>query len=250
VVLLKEEDDAQVPVSVVIPACNAQKYIADALESVLGQSRLPREIVVVDDGSCDATPSIVSSFRARGVQLIQQENAGPASARNAGIAGTSAKWIAFLDADDIWTTEAIETHLASASANPMAALVWGLTELKLEDDGELPAEDWHGLPQWGMCLSSMMIRRSAFASVGTFAVDMRYGEDLDLLIRLKEKGHAFAKHDHIVSYRRLHGTNLTRRKELVDRAVLVAVQKAFERRRRRQMADPAPSDEIVTRSQE
>ncbi|MHC5190567.1 MAG: glycosyltransferase family 2 protein, partial [Planctomycetota bacterium] len=82
-------------ISVVIPAYNAEKHIARAIDSVLAQTRPADEIIVVDDGSTDATAEVVRSYGEK-VIFIQQENAGVSVARNAGIEAASGDWIAFL----------------------------------------------------------------------------------------------------------------------------------------------------------
>ena len=81
-------------VSVVIPAYNAGKYIARAIDSVLAQTRQPDEIIVVDDGSTDDTAQIVAGFGSK-VQLIRQDNAGAGVACNTGIEAATGEWIAF-----------------------------------------------------------------------------------------------------------------------------------------------------------
>lgn len=89
-------------VSVVMPCYNAEKYIAQAIESVLAQSRRDIELIIVDDGSTDAPLVVIKKYRGGQVSLIQQENQGAASARNRGILTAQGKYLAFLDADDFW----------------------------------------------------------------------------------------------------------------------------------------------------
>jgi glycosyltransferase involved in cell wall biosynthesis len=94
-------------VSVVIPAYNAQQYIARAIRSVLAQTFAPTEIIVVDDGSTDKTADVVKSF-GPAVRYLHQANAGAAAARNHGINAATCEWVAFLDADDEWLPEKLE----------------------------------------------------------------------------------------------------------------------------------------------
>jgi glycosyltransferase involved in cell wall biosynthesis len=100
-------------VSVIIPAYNAAKFIAETLESVLSQTYQHIEVVVVDDGSKDETPTIVRQFAARDVRvrLIQQANAGVAVARNCAIQNSHGEFIAPIDADDIWYLQKIEKQV-------------------------------------------------------------------------------------------------------------------------------------------
>jgi glycosyltransferase involved in cell wall biosynthesis len=97
----------QLDVSVVIPCFNAGSYLAETLRSVLGQTFMPREILVVDDGSTDDSAQIASSFGGP-VRVLQQKNQGESVARNVGIDAASGKWVAFLDADDIWEPTKLE----------------------------------------------------------------------------------------------------------------------------------------------
>lgn len=93
-------------VTVVIPAYNAERFLRRALESVVRQSHPPSEVIVVDDGSVDATPTIAREFG--GVRLMRQQNSERGAARNAGIRAANARYVALLDADDEWTTDHLE----------------------------------------------------------------------------------------------------------------------------------------------
>src|ERR1700759_2288858 len=89
-------------VSVVIPAYNAQDFIAETLESALNQSFRAFEIIVVDDGSCDSTHAIVAEYCDRGITLLSQPNAGIGAARNRALSVARSELIALLDSDDLW----------------------------------------------------------------------------------------------------------------------------------------------------
>jgi len=103
-------------VSVIVPTYNARKYIAEALRSVLGQSLPPVEILVVDDGSTDGTESVIQAFSDSRIRYLRQENRGVSSARNFGMREASGDLIAFLDADDRWRPEMLETQVALVNA--------------------------------------------------------------------------------------------------------------------------------------
>jgi glycosyltransferase involved in cell wall biosynthesis len=103
------------PVTVVIPAYNAAAYLAATLQSVLCQTKVPHEVIVVDDGSTDDTAAIAGSLGAR---VISIRNGGVANARNVGIRAASTAWIAFLDADDIWRPERLEAQWRALAAAP------------------------------------------------------------------------------------------------------------------------------------
>ncbi|MBA4040224.1 MAG: glycosyltransferase family 2 protein [Sphingobium sp.] len=114
-------------VTTIIPAFNASRTIAETIGSALAQTHAEHEIVVVDDGSTDATRAIVSAIAQRhpNICIVGQENRGLASARNAGIAAARGDYIAPLDADDLWHPEKLARQLAAIDARPSAALAYG-----------------------------------------------------------------------------------------------------------------------------
>lgn len=119
-------------ISVVIPAFNAEETIERALDSVLGQSYMDLEVIVVDDGSRDGTADIVQ-FHARRdprVRLLQHEHSGPSSARNVGIDAASGEWLAFLDADDEYVPRAFETVLDEISARDIGLVIFGINTIR------------------------------------------------------------------------------------------------------------------------
>ena len=112
-------------VSVVIPSYNRAHCLRETVNSVLSQTVTPFEVIVVDDGSTDATPSLTSLFT-EPVRTIRKRNGGAASARNTGIAAARGDVIAFLDADDLWQPQKLEVQLAALAARPRAG--WCITD--------------------------------------------------------------------------------------------------------------------------
>lgn len=109
------------PVSVVIPAYNAERFIGEALESVRAQTVRPSEVIVVDDGSTDATARIAAEWGAR---VIRQPNGRAAAARNTGISASASEWVAFLDADDLWTADKLEAQCEVVRTQPQVGFVF------------------------------------------------------------------------------------------------------------------------------
>ncbi len=105
-------------ISVVIPAYNAQSHLGSAVQSVLDQQLSPSEVIIVNDGSEDNTSAIAHSFDHPAVRVIDQSNAGPGAARNAGMLSSTARWIAFLDADDQWQPDFLSHAISSLQAYP------------------------------------------------------------------------------------------------------------------------------------
>ncbi|MBC5810545.1 MAG: glycosyltransferase family 2 protein [Candidatus Eremiobacteraeota bacterium] len=117
------------PISVVVPAYNAEAFIGTTLASVLAQTRLPAEIIVVDDGSTDRTGEIAGALGAR---VVRQPNRGPAGARNGGLAAATQPWIAFIDADDVWFPRKLELQWAAKDLAPQASLIFSDYEILTE----------------------------------------------------------------------------------------------------------------------
>jgi len=199
--------DTQPLVSVIIAAYNTAGYIGETLESVLrGQDWSRYEVIVVDDGSSDDTADVVKSFD--DVHYIWQENAGPGAARNTGIASARGELIAVSDSDD-----------------PVAPGRLGLQARYLIDhpqiDAVLGRQEWLNAPDWlardavygdlaGVPVGgSAMFRRDALIAVGGYDPSFRTGEDTDLLIRMREQGHAYVVLPEVVLYRRFREDSLT-----------------------------------------
>jgi glycosyltransferase involved in cell wall biosynthesis len=124
-------------VSVVIPLYNKGPYILRALSSVARQSCQDWEVIVVNDGSTDNSGALAESFRDPRVRVIHQTNAGPGAARNHGIAETKTPLVAFLDADDEWLPEYLETAVRAFSANPALGC---LTQGFFDEPGMRPSQ--------------------------------------------------------------------------------------------------------------
>lgn len=111
------------PISVVIPLYNKAAYVARAVTSVLSQTRVPREVIVVDDGSTDDGARIVDGLGSSIVRTVRQPNQGPGVARNTGLLHASGDWVALLDADDVWLPNHLEEIAQLIATYPDAALV-------------------------------------------------------------------------------------------------------------------------------
>ncbi len=121
--------------SVIIPAYNAEKYLAQTIESVFSQTDQSYEVIVVDDGSTDRTLQILRSFEPR-IKVLSKPNGGPASARNAAIKNSSGDYLAFLDSDDLWMPGKLEKQAAFLEKNPKIGLLFGEALMFSEEKGE------------------------------------------------------------------------------------------------------------------
>ncbi len=123
-------------VSAIIPVHNGERFLGDAIRSVLDQTYDAVECVVVDDGSTDRSASVAASFGER-VRVLRKPHGGVASARNAGVAATSGPLVAFLDADDIWLPEKLERQVRCWQASPQAGMVYTGFAVANGDGGRL-----------------------------------------------------------------------------------------------------------------
>jgi glycosyltransferase involved in cell wall biosynthesis len=179
--------------SVIIPVFNGEAYVGNAIASALSQTERDIEVIVVDDGSTDATGDVVRAFSDPRLQLIKQRNAGPSAARNRGITASSGEWVGFLDADDSWRPEKVAAHLKRADEVPEAGLTYSSVVVR-DRDGALvqilqaDVEGWmlerllFGNIIWGGG-SSTLVRRDVFERVGCFDPEIKYGEDWEMWLR-------------------------------------------------------------------
>jgi glycosyltransferase involved in cell wall biosynthesis len=221
---------ATVTVSVIVPVYNREALLADALTSILRQTRIPDQIIVVDDGSTDGSAAIARQFGDR-VELVRQSNQGVGAARNQGLKQASGAIIAFLDSDDLWRPDAMAEQIAQLARNPEAGVAWGLSELGAIGDGEVAMGAWREGAKRLLQLGSMAFRRELFHTVGGFSPELRSGEDIDLVMRLNERGVAMIQHDAVIQLIRRHGANLTEDAIHSRRALLAVARRASQRRK-------------------
>jgi len=182
-------------ISVVIPLYNKNNAILHALNSVLAQSILPVEIIIVNDGSTDGSELVVATLKHPLVKLVNQLNQGVSSARNRGIEEAKSEWVAFLDADDVWLPEFLETITILIEKYPDCSMVAtsyflqdsagnrsGMHLKKILFDGEegiltnyfQVASNSHP----PIHSSAVAIKREALITIGGFPQGVRSGEDL------------------------------------------------------------------------
>lgn len=203
-------------VAVVIPAYNAGPFLAQALSSLEQQTLPPDEVVVVDDGSTDDTVAVAE---AHGANVVRQRQRGPGAARNSGIAATTAPWIAFLDADDLFLPDKLERQVAHARAHGLSAVCCDAFVLRDGRDAgrknarkRVPAElSFARLIQSNPVIcSSVLVEREAVAQAGGFDEDPQLiaTEDFDLWLRLA-KVQPLGYLDEPLCRYRVHGSSLS-----------------------------------------
>ncbi len=225
-------------VSVVIPVYNGERFLAAAIESALEQTYRPLEVIVVDDGSTDRSATVARSFA--GVEVIDQEHAGPGAARNRGIAAASGEFLAFLDADDLMPPDKLELQVGYLREHPEVGCVLGHQELLLEPGIERPvwAEVAPALARarpdiaqrGGVPLISMVVRASLFEQIGGFDTSYVHGEDADCLLRAGQLAGVVTL-DSVVLRRRVHSGNLSHDVEALRRGTFRVLRDHMRRLR-------------------
>jgi glycosyltransferase involved in cell wall biosynthesis len=213
-------------ISVVMPAYNSAAHIEEALASARLQTFPPCETIVVDDGSSDETAALAA---AAGARVLTQENAGPAAARNAGIRAACGDWIAFLDADDIWSATKLERQIQAPQQAPQVGFIFcdfttfdergthrrtGFEELgRVREVTRTPLA-----PSLWLCekeslgdgflhamfilTSTVLVRRELLIGDDLFDIRMRCAEDYELFMRLIVRTSVAFADEPLVSYRR------------------------------------------------
>lgn len=217
--------------SVVIPAYNASETLAETLDSVLGQSITPAEVIVIDDGSTDETARMVSSYPAP-VRLVSQSNHGCGHATSTGIELSEHPIIAGLDADDIWLPHKMQRQLDYLATHPETSIVcsqWRLFQHNNPDRENGPVKDGYGR-------STLVIRREVYEQIGKI-VDPpgNRGELIDWLARCRDAGLSIDLIPEVLSLRRIIAGSLSYgRNQELDRGYLDVARRAILRKKLKQ----------------
>jgi glycosyltransferase involved in cell wall biosynthesis len=219
-------------VSVVVPVFNGERHLAAALESALGQTYEPLEVIVVDDGSTDGTGDLARRYP---VRYVRQDNQGTGAARNTGLAEARGSLVGHLDADDLWEPDKTRLQVAALAADPELDAVSGhVLEFHSPD---LPEAARRRLrpprgPMPGQVIQAMTIRREAHARVGLFETHWTIGQDMSWFMRAREAGFRFSVLPDLVLRRRLHAASKGVTLGEHARQRLLIVKAALDRRRR------------------
>jgi glycosyltransferase involved in cell wall biosynthesis len=241
-------------VSVVLATYNYGRYLAGALDSVLGQTFNDLEVIVIDDGSTDETQQVVKPYLSNPrVRYFTTDHCGQPAAKNAGIRLTRAPLIAFLDADDLWLPTKLEKQVALFSKNPNLGVVYSRRFL-IDEHGRQLHLTQPALPrgqvldamfrQNFICFSSAVVRRSVLEDVGLFDTDLALAIDYDLWLRIAQRYPFDYVDEPLVKYRTGHASLSRRTEERLKTAARIMARFLSEHGGRRNLS-PA----IVRRSQ-
>jgi glycosyltransferase involved in cell wall biosynthesis len=203
-------------ISVVIPCYNQASFLPDAIDSVLKQTYLPSEVIVVDDGSTQDIKQIVDAYPY--IRYLRQSNQGLSAARNTGLRQVKGEYLVFLDADDRLLPEAFETALRYFEAHPDCVFVSGRVREIATDGSLLPTPD-HPLIELEhyyillkycyICTAgAVMFKRDIFDAVGPYNSGLMATGDWDLYLRITKK-YAVHNYDDLIAEYRRHGEQMT-----------------------------------------
>jgi glycosyltransferase involved in cell wall biosynthesis len=206
--------------SIVIPVYNIERYVAAAIASALAQTLREIEVVVIDDGSTDATASVAETFKDPRVRIERKSNGGLSSARNAGIAIARGRYIGFLDGDDMWRPAKAERQIAVMEADPTIGLTYSYSAYVEED----------GTPTGRILFSTLtrpsieqmvrrnhvgngstpIVRASCFRTAGVFDESLRICGDWEMWVRLlRDSGAAARLVPEVLTFYRMVPTSLS-----------------------------------------
>ncbi len=210
-------------VSVIVPCYNGERFLPEAIESVLRQTHPALEIVVVDDGSTDGSRAIMEAYGDR-VRIVGQANSGLPAARNAGILASRGQYLAFLDADDYWRDHFLKLMTDALDRSGAGIAYCGWQNVGLPGGRGMPfvPPDYEGMPdrlQWlfrSPCwpVHAALVRRETVESVGGFDVKWRSCEDFAFWLRTATRTRLVLVPE-VLAFYRYHGDQMIRKRDLI-----------------------------------
>jgi len=235
----------KVKVSVTIPAYNAERYIAESIESVLAQDYPYFEVVIIDDGSTDRTPEIIKKYaKDKRVRIYRQKNKGLGATRNRLIRLAQGKYLSPHDADDIMLAGKLKIQAQYLDKHPKTGLVYGKAGFIDENGKRIKSRDMKKIignfygkdfkKGWDLLFStvpfpSIMVRKKLLFKVGGYVPTLKHSIDIDILLKLAEITKFHFMNRYFFKYRR-HKNNLSRDKKTMDRETMMVKKKAIIRR--------------------
>lgn len=232
------------PVSVIMPAFNAARFIDAAIASLLREHEtVDLDIIVIDDASTDDTRTIVEHFARefREIRLLQNPRKGIAAARNTGLDNVRAdsRYIAFLDSDDVSFPGRLARQRSVLEGNPDIDVLYGRVQMFSEFDADAlaPKKGSRTKIIRGPYLQSAMFRPQLIEKVGRFDETFRQGCDTDYVLRVVEQGATLVLDDEIAAFYRRHDANVTLNTSEMQREFMLASLKWAARNRLKKRGD-------------
>lgn len=219
-------------VSVIIPVFNGEKYIAEAIESVLNQTYQNYEIIFIDGNSTDKTPIIAQSYPQ--IRYFLQNSQGITNGYNEGIDEAKAELITFLSCDDIWTHDKLKIQVNYMIDNPEIQYSVGKVKLFLEE-GNLPPSGFKTEllegDHIGIIPETLMVRKNVFQQVGKFNPEFTVAFDTDWFARCQDAKIPMTIIDKVVLYKRIHNNNVSLNNRNFDQYLLKILRESIHRKR-------------------
>ncbi|KQC06121.1 MAG: hypothetical protein APR62_08415 [Smithella sp. SDB] len=221
-------------ISVIMVVKNGESYLAQAIESVLVQSIVPREILLIDGNSKDATPEIASRYP--NVTYFLQPGNGLANARNYGISLASGEWILFLDCDDYWAPDKLPLQMEFHRSNSLYEFSIGRVKFFLESGAVLrPGFQAHFFESGtvGYTPGTLCVRHSAFERVGLFDESLDIACDADWFARIKDNDEKVGILENILLHKRIHSNNLSGKIQQNRHELMIVLNRSLKRKRQK-----------------
>lgn len=225
-------------VSVIIAVKNGERFLAQAINSVLEQTYRSFEIIVVDGQSVDNTAEIAKSFET--VRYIYQVNQGIANAYNIGIEAAREEFIAFLSHDDLWTPDKLSTQVNYMLNHPEIQYTIARVKFFLEPGYSIPPgfrEELLENDHIGCIMETLVARQALFDVIGRFDPSLTISEDIDWFARANDNDIPMAIIPKVLLFKRVHDTNLSLNTPAGHRYLLKALKKSIDRKRSRRCAE-------------
>ncbi len=219
-------------ITAIIVVRNGERFLADALQSIVRQTRPPDEVLLIDGQSTDRTAEIARSFP--GVRYLLQEDLGIANARNLAIAAATGEFIAFLDADDYWTTDKLAVQMAHMLEHP--TLMYTTTWLTHFYDADCPPRPGYRPESFeqgieGRFPGTMLARRAVFEQVGPFNPAFSLAFEVDWFARAQDAGIPSAVIETVLLRKRIHAQNTSMQRERYRQEWFAVMRQSLLRKR-------------------
>jgi glycosyltransferase involved in cell wall biosynthesis len=224
-------------ISVIVPAYNVERTILETIKSVQQQTFSDFELIVINDGSTDRTLELLNTVTDPRLKVFSYTNGGLPTARNRGISHATGEFIAFLDADDLWTPDKLELQLAALQQHPEAGVAYSWTYFKDEQGVHSYADEsnrFEGNVYADLLVknflhngSNPLIRKQAIESVGEFDPTLKSCEDWEFYLRLAAKWPFLLVPKPQILYRQSSGS-MSSKVEVMEKYLLLVIERAFE----------------------
>jgi len=227
---------SEIEFTVIMPVLNRADLLVESLDAVFAQTRPARQVLVIDGGSTDSTPSVACRYP--GVEFLVRPGSSVPVAHNVGFAAAEGSVIAFASSDDVLVPEALERHAAALDAQPDCGVSVGLTAFFGTRPHARTPDGLAGTVRRARVLEAVAVRRHVVDQHGTFDEALGPSADLEWLSRLADAGVSIVDVEEVVVRKRLHDGNVTYGREETAGEVLDAVRAIMRRR-----ASSAPKDD-------